>query len=235
MPLKLILFCFGAVVGSFLNVCIHRLPRDESVVSPASRCPHCRFPVPWYLNVPLVSYVILRGRCHSCGERISPVYPVVELITGLSCVLIFTRFGLTGQAFVWFAFVCALVVITFVDLSHQIIPDVISLPGIPIGFVFSLFRADLSAVDSLLGLFLGAGLLLSVSWGYFLITRREGMGLGDVKLLAMIGAFLGWQGVLFVILAASVIGAATGTAIMLVLRSNLRLAIPFGPFLSMGG
>ncbi len=232
MTIQLIIFCFGAVVGSFLNVCILRLPLDESVVSPGSRCPHCRCPIPWYLNIPLLSYLVLLGRCRRCGERISPVYPTVELITALLAVFLCMRFGLSWLFLAWFIFVASLIVISFIDLAHRIIPDVISLPGIPLGFVFSFFREDLSPLDSGLGLILGAGLLLAVSWGYFLFTRREGMGLGDVKLLAMIGAFLGWEGVLFVLLAASVIGAIIGTLIMVIMRSNLRLAIPFGPFLS---
>jgi leader peptidase (prepilin peptidase)/N-methyltransferase len=191
----------GMVVGSFLNVCICRLPRDESVVFPPSHCPQCDYLIRWYDNIPLLSYLLLRGRCRGCGTRISIQYPLVELLNGLLTLALFLRFGPTLAFLVLFLFCSALVVITFIDLEHQIIPDEISLPGIVIGFICSFFLPGHSWLNSLLGILLGGGSLLLVAYAYQWLTGKEGMGGGDIKLLAMMGAFLGWKSILFIVFA----------------------------------
>ncbi len=228
------IFVFGAIVGSFLNVCIHRLPTGESVVFPASHCPRCQQPIPPYDNVPILSYLILRGRCRSCAAPISARYPFVELLTGLGAVASFSVLGLTAHALLAFAFLCALIVITFVDFDYQIIPDAISLPGIGIGFAAALVLGDPSWTASLAGILLGGGLLWGVAEGYHWLTGREGMGGGDIKLLAMIGAFLGWQAVPVTLMIASLAGTAVGVTLMVLQRRDSRTAIPFGPFLAVG-
>lgn len=237
MPIDVILiipFIFGAVVGSFLNVCIYRVPKGLSVVSPPSSCPSCSSRIPFYLNVPIAAYVVLRGRCAECREPFSIRYPIVEALTGLFAVCAFARFGLSVEAFVYFAFLSALVVVTFIDLDLKIIPDVISLPGIVMGLAASFFMPYPGVVDSFIGAAAGGGILLLVAWGYLKATGHEGMGMGDVKLLAMIGAFLGWKGVIVTLLFGSFTGALIGTILIMAFGKGGRYAIPFGPFLALG-
>jgi leader peptidase (prepilin peptidase)/N-methyltransferase len=224
----------GMVVGSFLNVCICRMPKDESVVSPPSHCPHCDYRIRWYDNIPLFSYLLLRGKCRGCGTGISLQYPLVELLNGLLTLALFLRFGPTLAFLVLFLFCSALVVITFIDLEHQIIPDEISLPGIVVGFIFSFFLPDHSWLNSLLGILLGGGSLLLVAYAYQWLTGKEGMGGGDIKLLAMMGAFLGWKSIPFIIFASSLVGSVVGITIILVQKKDSKLAIPFGPYLAFG-
>ncbi len=227
-------FVVGSAVGSFLNVCIARIPGRESIVFPPSRCPRCLSRIRAYDNIPIVSYLFLRGICRSCGERIPFRYPLVETVTALLSMALFMRFGLTFSYLVYFAFLCALVVVTFIDLDHRIIPDVVSLPGIVLGFVLSFLSAEIGWMDSAIGIIMGGGLLLLVAVVYVSLTGEEGMGGGDVKLLAMIGAFVGWKGVLFVIMVSSLLGTVIGGTIMLFSGKGRRFAIPFGPFLSLG-
>jgi leader peptidase (prepilin peptidase)/N-methyltransferase len=231
---SIISFIFGAVVGSFLNVCICRMPKDESVVSPPSHCPKCNYRICWYDNIPLVSYLLLRGKCRGCGTHISMQYPLVELLNGLLTLALFLRFGPTLPFLVLFLFCSALVVITFIDLEHQIIPDEISLPGIVVGFICSFFLQEHSWLNSLLGILLGGGSLLLVAYSYQSLTGKEGMGGGDIKLLAMMGAFLGWKSIPFIIFASSLVGSVVGVTIMLVQKKDSKLAIPFGPYLAFG-
>ncbi|MFA5585827.1 MAG: prepilin peptidase [Saccharofermentanales bacterium] len=227
-------FLLGAIVGSFLNVCIYRIPAGESIVRPASRCPKCGQAIRWYQNVPILSWLLLRGKCAACGVAISPRYPFVEALTGVLFALVVYRFGLQYFVPVLWIFAAALVVITFIDLDHQIIPDVISLPGIGIGFLCSFVIPWISWTDSLIGILLGGGSLYLVAAGYQWLTKKEGMGGGDIKLLAMIGAFLGWKAVLPVIFLSSLIGSLIGVPVMLVKKADGQLAIPFGPFLALG-
>lgn len=229
------IFIFGTIIGSFLNVCICRIPAGQSVISPASRCPQCGKAIAWYQNVPIISFLMLRGRCAGCGAAISKRYPLVESLTGMLFVWVFLRFGLEWATPVYWLFVAALVVITFIDLDHQIIPDVISLPGIVVGFLTILLVPWISWLDSLLGILLGGGSLWLVAEVYHRLTDQEGMGGGDIKLLAMMGAFLGWQAVLPVIFFASLVGSVVGVPLMLLKRADGKLAIPFGPFLALGG
>jgi leader peptidase (prepilin peptidase) / N-methyltransferase len=230
----LYIFLVGLCVGSFLNVCIYRLPAERSIVRPASACTQCGSPLRWYDNIPLLSYMILRGRCRNCRVVISPRYPIVELLTGMFALALWLRFGTHPHTAVYFAFIAALLTITFIDIDHRIIPDGISLPGIPIGFILSFFLPQVGWLDSLLGIALGGGSLFLVAWTYQVFTGKEGMGGGDIKLLGMIGAFIGWQGVLFTIMISSFIGTAVGVALMLHARKGMKMAIPFGPFLSIG-
>jgi leader peptidase (prepilin peptidase)/N-methyltransferase len=232
--LAIFAFIVGATVGSFLNVCIWRLPRNESIVFPASHCPSCSAKIPFYDNIPIFSYLLLAGRCRACRGRISPQYPLVELVNGLLTLALFLRLGPSLTFLVLFVFSSALVAITFIDLEHQIIPDVISLPGIPIGFVSSFFLPWLGWKSSLIGILLGGGTLLVIAHGYELLTKKEGMGGGDVKLLAMMGAFLGWRAIPFIIFAASLAGSVIGLAVMAAQKKDSKLAIPFGPFLAFG-
>lgn len=227
-------FVFGMLVGSFLNVCICRMPLDESIVSPPSHCPHCSYKICWYDNIPLLSYLLLRGKCRGCGAHISLQYPLVELLNGVLALFLFLRFGPTLAFAALFLFCSALVVITFIDIEHQIIPDEISLSGIVLGFALSFFLKGHSWQNSLFGILLGGGSLLLVAYVYQLVTGKEGMGGGDIKLLAMMGAFLGWKSVPFIIFASSLFGSLVGVSIMLLQKKNSKLAIPFGPYLAFG-
>ncbi len=229
---SIVSFLFGAVVGSFLNVCICRMPREESVVSPPSHCPLCNYQIRWFDNIPLLSYLLLRGKCRGCGAHISLQYPMVELLNGLLTLSLFVKFGISLTFSAMFLFCSALVVITFIDLEHQIIPDEISLSGIVVGFLFSLVLPGQNWLDSLLGILLGGGSLLLVASGYQWLTGKEGMGGGDIKLLAMMGAFLGWKSVLFIVFASSLIGSVFGVTMMLIQKKDSKLAIPFGPYLA---
>ncbi len=227
-------FLFGTVVGSFLNVVILRLPDDEqSIVFPGSHCPKCGSELHWYENIPIFSYLALRGRCRSCRTKISAQYPVVELCMGLLSLALYNKSGLTLPFMFYFVFLAALLVIIFIDIQHQIIPDVISLPGIIIGFAASFFVPQVSWQQSGLGILIGGGILYAIAFGYYLFTKRDGMGGGDIKLLAMIGAFLGWQSLLYVIFASSLTGSIVGIAAMVKQGKGGRTRIPFGPFLAL--
>lgn len=227
-------FVFGMVAGSFLNVCICRMPKNESIVSPPSHCPHCSYQIRWHDNIPLVSYLILKGKCRGCSAHISLQYPLVELLNGILTLLLFLRFGPTPAFAALFLFCSALVVITFIDMEHQIIPDEISLSGIVVGFVLSFFLKGHTWLNSLLGILLGGGSLLLVAYSYQWLTGKEGMGGGDIKLLAMMGAFLGWKAIPFIIFTSSLVGSLIGVSIMLFQKKDSKLAIPFGPYLASG-
>lgn len=232
--LYLLAFVCGAIVGSFLNVCIWRIPAGQSIVYPPSHCPQCGVRIRSRDNVPLLSYVLLRGRCRACGGAISIRYPVVEALTGVMLVWLLYQFGVSPALAVSGLFVAALIVISFIDLDHQIIPDVISLPGIVVGLLLSILGQGPSVVDSVVGALLGGGLLYGVAVGYHAFTGREGMGGGDIKLLAMVGAFLGWRGVLVTLIVGSFAGSLVGMALIAARRADTRVPIPFGPFLACG-
>lgn len=241
--LEALVFVFGTVVGSFLNVCIVRIPKQESLLTPPSHCPKCGSGVCFYDNVPLISYLLLRGRCRSCRASISPRYFLVELLMGALAVALYARFGLGFAFFVSFVFVAALVVISFIDLDVRIVPDVISLPGILCGLIFSLLGyfvmgeasgALPSPVSSLIGILVGGGFLLATAWIYERFTGVEGMGGGDIKLLAMIGAFLGWPSIPVTLFTASLVGSVVGITCMALTGAGRRLALPFAPFLCAG-
>ena len=226
---------FGLVLGSFLNVCIYRVPLKKSIVYPPSNCPRCNAKIRFYDNIPVISYVLLRGKCRQCKEPISIRYPVVEGITGLLSLALFYKFGVSPQYFLFLAFSASLVVITFIDLQHKIIPDVISLPGILVGLCFSILGfTGVQWHESLLGMLAGGGCLFLVGLLFEWITGKEGMGGGDVKLLAMIGAWMGWRGLPYIVLISSLTGALVGGLSLIAARKGMRTKIPFGPFLSIG-
>jgi leader peptidase (prepilin peptidase)/N-methyltransferase len=226
-------FILGAVVGSFLNVVIYRLPLGLSLVRPGSRCPSCGAAIRPWQNIPILSYIVLLGRCGNCRARISLRYPLVEALTGALSLGAWLKFGPTPAFGVYFIFLAGLVAVTFIDLDHKIIPDSMSLGGIPLGFAAS-FVTGVGWQDSLIGIALGGGSLLSVALAYQFFTKREGMGMGDVKLLGAIGAFLGWKSILFTILVSSIAGAVVGLLAMKLQRADRHLEVPFGPFLALG-
>jgi leader peptidase (prepilin peptidase)/N-methyltransferase len=232
--LYLFAFVLGAAIGSFLNVCIWRLPLGESIAYPPSHCPACGTSIRVRDNIPVLSYLLLRGRCHSCGAGISLRYPAVELLTGVASIALFHHCGLSPTLATYGLFVAALIVITFIDIDHQIIPDVISLPGVVLGLAFSTLGYGVPVWDSVIGALLGGGILYLVAVGYHAWTGREGMGGGDIKLLAMVGAFLGWRGVLVTLILGSFSGALIGIALIAARGADSRLPIPFGPFLALG-
>lgn len=224
----------GAVVGSFLNVVILRLPdHSQSIVFPASHCPGCSTALSWYDNIPILSFLILRGKCRHCRTSISMQYPIVELMMALLSVALVYRFQLSYVMAGYFIFCAALLVIIFIDIHHQIIPDVISLPGILLGFLFSLVSDTVTWQNSLIGILAGGGVLYAVAFLYALIRKIDGMGGGDIKLLAMIGAWLGWQSLPFIILASSATGSIAGLIAMRSQKMGGQTRIPFGPFLSL--
>jgi leader peptidase (prepilin peptidase) / N-methyltransferase len=229
-------FVFGSIIGSFLNVVILRLPDPStSIVFPPSHCPKCSHSLSWYENIPILSFVFLRGKCAHCRDQISVQYPIVEFLTGLLAVAAAATFGLSATALGYFIFCAALVTIIWIDLHHQIIPDTISLPGIILGFCFSFVSSFVSWQDSLIGLLAGGGIFYAVSYSYYLFRRQEGLGGGDIKLLAMLGAFLGWQSLLFIIFASSISGTIVGLFAMRSQKKGGATRIPFGPFLALSG
>ena len=252
--LNIFAFLFGAIVGSFLNVCIFRIPLGTSLISPSSHCPHCKNSLKAYDNIPILSYFLLGGRCRNCRAPISARYPLVETIMALFSTFLMLKFGLSPSFFIYFILISSLVVVSFIDLDHRIIPDKISLPGIILGFLASFVKPvegqndflvlfvfktvrgalNMAALDSLLGICIGGGLLYAVAVLFYWATKKEGMGGGDIKLLAMIGAFLGWSSTVFIILISSLLGSIVGVAIMVAKGADSKYAIPFGPFLSMG-
>ena len=249
---SVLVFVFGLMVGSFLNVCIWRLPRGESIVRPASKCPSCGAAIKPYDNIPLASWLILGGKCRSCRARISTLYPVVELLTGLLFVACYLAFGLTLTAAKWVVFSSLLVVLVIVDARERILPNGVNFTGLGLGLAFSLFSGPgdgtarwlanklfsypppesvLGLVDALLGAAVGSGLLWVVAEGYFRLRGREGMGLGDVKMMAMAGAFLGLKRTLLTILAGSLIGSIVGLAMIGLWKKGSDYELPFGTFL----
>src|SRR5438067_2521218 len=216
-------FALGACIGSFLNVCIYRLPQDESVLRPASRCPGCGTPIAWRDNIPLLSWFLLGARCRACRASIPARYPLVEAATGALAVLALVAFGPSPAAGVAFLFTAALLLITFVDLDHRLIPDEVSLPGIVVGLGAAFLPGGIGPLDALAGAILGGGVLWAVAWTYERLTGVEGMGFGDVKLLAMIGAFLGWQAIPAVLVVSSLTGSLAGIAVLFTGRGRRRM------------
>jgi leader peptidase (prepilin peptidase)/N-methyltransferase len=236
MPVGLVvtvLAVLGACVGSFLNVCIYRLPRRESLAWPGSHCTSCTHSLAWYENIPIVSWVVLRGRCRTCRAPISWMYPIVEVTTALVFVIGYLLYGLTPLAAVRVLFACALIVLFVTDLQHKILPNVITVPGIAIGFACSLFVPP-GWRDSLIGIVAGGGVLFALAEAYYRVRGQEGLGMGDVKLLGMIGAFLGWKLVLLTLVLASFAGSLAGAMMIASGRGSMKYALPFGTFLAVG-
>lgn len=229
MSVYFIIFLVGAIIGSFLNVCIYRLPLKLSIIFPNSHCTHCKKSIPFYFNIPILSFLFLRGKCHNCGGSIRWRYPLVELLNGLSYLYLFSIFGLTWLCLIYSLLLSALWVVTFIDLEHQIIPDTITLPGIGIGLLAASTVLPPGFFNSLIGLLLGGGFFYLVA-----VLSRGGMGGGDIKLIAMIGAFLGWQDVLMTIFIGALSGSIVGVFLMLFKGKGRKYPVPFGPFLALG-
>jgi leader peptidase (prepilin peptidase)/N-methyltransferase len=223
----------GLFIGSFLNVCIYRIPRSESIVWPSSHCQNCGRKIKPWDNIPILSYIVLLGKCRSCSAKISPRYPLVEALSALLALGMLYRFGLNVPFVIYYIWACALLVITFIDIDYQIIPDSLSIGGIIAGLVL-VYWLPVSYRDSVIGLVLGAGLLTAIIYGYYFLTGKQGMGGGDVKLLGMIGVFTGWEGVVFTIFMGSLVGTLFGIPWAFVQKKTMKAAIPFGPFLALG-
>jgi len=222
-------FVLGTTIGSFANVCIFRLPRRQSLVAPASHCPRCNAPILPHQNVPILSYLFLRGRCARCREPISARYPLVELLSGVLFLLVYRKLGPTWQGVEAAVLLSALVVISFIDLEHKLVPDVITLPGIVVGLLFGFLVSVNHVLDLLLGVLLGGGLFYLIA-----LVSRGGMGGGDIKLISMIGAFVGWQLTLVTIFAAILLGSLVAVALLILGLKGRKDMIPFGPFLALG-
>jgi leader peptidase (prepilin peptidase)/N-methyltransferase len=232
-------FLMGLILGSFVNVVITRLPQGESLWSPRSRCPRCRQPLAWYDNIPLISYAFLRGRCRACHALISWRYPLVELTGGLMVLALWLTFPHQFLLLAYVPFFLALMALTAIDLEHRLLPDAITLPGILLGLLFSLLLPDLVFWESAAGALVGAALFAGIAWGYEKIAGRRGMGWGDVKLLAMIGAFLGLRALPWVILISAGLGTLAGLLQVAVTGPGARghwraVSLPYGPFLALG-
>jgi leader peptidase (prepilin peptidase)/N-methyltransferase len=248
-------FLLGLVIGSFLNVCILRIPADKSIVLPASSCPKCGKAIAPYDNIPVLSWLILGGKCRHCKTKISAMYPAVELLTGLLFLACYFAFGFTADALKWAVFSALLVVLTITDLRERILPDEVNFFGLGAGLLFSLFskpidgtalwlanrwfdfpppQMALSFADGVLGAIAGSGLLWLVAEGYFRLRGREGMGLGDVKMMAAIGAFLGLKRTLMTVLAGSLLGSVIGICLISLTKKGRDYELPFGTFLGAG-
>ena len=233
-PLLIVVFVFGLLVGSFLNVCIYRLPRHESIAWPPSHCPACAQPIAVYDNIPVLGFLWLGGRCRRCRQPISWRYPLVELANGLGYLVIVWQFGWTPVAAVYAALFSSLIVITGTDLSHTIIPDVVTLPGILIGLASAATVLPVGLINSLLGILVGGGVLWMLAWLSPYLFGKEGMGGGDIKLLAMVGAFLGWRPVLLTMMIGALAGSIVGLSLIGLKILRRDQYIPFGPFLALG-
>jgi len=229
-----LIFILGLIVGSFSNVCIYRIPRNESIVYPASHCPKCRSNISPKDNIPLLSYILLKGRCRNCKSKISIQYPIVEFLTGLIYLIIYLTYDLSVQTLIYIILSSALIIIAFIDLNEQIVSDVISLPGIVLGLILSFFVSYISFIDSALGVFVGGGIILIIGMGGSVIFKKEAMGGGDVKLAAMIGAFLGWRYIIISLFLGFFLGALVGIFLILSKIKSREDVIPFGPFIVLG-
>jgi leader peptidase (prepilin peptidase)/N-methyltransferase len=225
----------GLLVGSFVNVLVYRVPRQMPFGLERSRCVWCKGPIRARDNIPVISFVLLRGRCRRCGAPISPRYPLVEIGTATLFVLCAARFGADSSTAVAAVFCTLLLALALIDAKHFLLPDILTLPGLLIGLVLQPFFPTVEFIDALVGAVVGAGILILLINVWFWLRREEGMGLGDVNMLAMIGAFLGWQGVLVTLVAASFIGAVVGIVLVLARRLGFKSRLPFGAFLALGG
>lgn len=230
----ILLFILGLIVGSFCNVCIYRIPRNESIIYPASHCPKCSTTILAKDNIPLLSYILLKGRCRNCGSKIFIQYPVVEFLTGLIYVIIYLIYGFSIQFLIYIILLSALIIITFIDLNEKIVPDVISLPGIVIGLILSFFVPYISFINSALGVLVGGGIILIIGLVGLAIFKKEAMGGGDIKLVAMIGAFLGWRYIIISIFLGFFLGALIGIILILSRIKSREDVVPFGPFIVLG-
>jgi leader peptidase (prepilin peptidase)/N-methyltransferase len=225
----LTIFIFGLIIGSFCNVVIYRLPQGKSIITPGSRCRSCTAPIHPWDNIPVLSYLLLRGRCRACKEHISLRYPSVELVSGVLYVLLWFKLGFSIPFAAYAALTSTLLTVALIDYDHKIIPNNITLPGIVIGLGLSVWALPITPLVSLLGILIGGTLFYLIA-----VVSKGGMGGGDIKLIAMIGAFLGWQGALFTIFSGALLGSLVGVMLMLLGKKGRKDKVPFGPFLSCG-
>ena len=230
----ILIFILGLIVGSFSNVCICRIPKNESIIFPASHCPKCRSNITPKDNIPLLSFILLKGRCRNCKSKISVQYPAVEFLTGSIYLIIYLIYGLSIQSLIYIILSSALIIIAFIDLNQQIVPDVISLPGIVIGFIISFFVTYISFINSALGVLVGGGIILIIGIAGSVIFKKEAMGGGDVKLAAMIGAFLGWRYMVISLFLGFFLGALAGIFLIISKIKSREDVVPFGPFIVLG-
>ena len=229
-----LIFILGLIVGSFSNVCIYRIPRNESIIYPASHCPKCRSNISPKDNIPLLSYILLKGRCRNCKSKISIQYPIVEFLTGLIYLIVYLIYGLSIQSLIYIILSSALIIIAFIDLNEQVIPEVISLPGMVIGLILSFFVPYISFINSALGIVIGGGIILVIRLAGSLIFKKESMGIGDIELAAMIGAFLGWRYIIISLFLGFFLGALAGIILILSKIKSREDVVPFGPFIVLG-
>ena len=224
---------FGALVGSFLNVCIYRLPIDKSIVFPPSACESCKRKLSWYENLPIVSWVVLGARCRTCKTRLSFKHPLIEALTAAMFGAAAWYYGPSALLASRLVFGCALIVLFAIDLEHHLLPNVVTLPGIAVGLAFS-FVTEPGWIASLIGAVVGGGTLWLIAEAYYRIRHEDGLGMGDVKMLAMIGAFIGWQLTLVTLMMASFAGALVGLVVIALRKGDMKYALPFGTFLALG-
>jgi len=227
--MSIIIIILGLIIGSFLNVVIYRLPLKKSIIFPSSHCPNCETKLKYYDLIPVFSFIFSKGRCRYCEEKIPIQYPIVELLTGLLFLLAFLNYGLASEFIIFIILISSLIVVSFIDIKYQIIPNEITFSFIPFGLIFSLVFNHISFVNSLLGLVIPAGLLLLIAFIY-----KKGMGIGDVKLIGMIGVFIGWQYALISIFIGALFGSIYGIYMMVSGKMTRETRIPFGPFISLG-
>lgn len=234
VEVALILFLFGLLWGSFANVVIYRYPKGQSVAFPRSKCTSCGNQIAWYDNIPVFSWLFLFGRCRKCKTTISWRYPAVELLTGVLFGLIGYFYGISWLTLEYIVFAWGLVVVSFIDLELMILPDVFTLSGVVLGLIGAALNPQRDFLSSLYGVLLGGGFLWAIAYLYLLLRKEEGMGGGDIKLLAWIGAVLGWTAVPFVVLVSSILGSLVGIGLALRKEAGLKSVIPFGPYLALG-
>ena len=228
----IIIIVFGFAWGSFLNVLIYRIPRDMSLIKPASSCPHCKKKIKVYDNIPIISYLTLGGKCRYCKAKIPFSYPLVEFLTPLSFALIYSQHSLSFFFFASCLFASAMIVLGFIDFYHMIIPDEITMPGLVLALVYSLFREDVNITQALIGAVSGASFLLLVYGAYLLLRKKEGLGMGDVTMMLLIGAYLGWRQAFFTLILASFVGALVGLIVIFFRKKDFQHSLPFGIFLA---
>lgn len=229
---KIIIVLFGLVWGSFLNVVIYRVPIGLSLFRPPSSCPQCKKRIKVYDNIPVISFLLLGGKCRFCNARIPLTYPLVEILTPLSFLLLYGHFGLSHSFFASCFFVSALIALGFIDFYHQILPDEITLPGLVLALAYSFFRPALNLRQALVGAVVGSGFLLFIYAAYFLLRKKEGLGMGDVTMMLMVGAYLGWLKAIFTLILASFAGALVGIFLLFFRKKDLQYSLPFGTFLA---
>jgi leader peptidase (prepilin peptidase)/N-methyltransferase len=224
----------GLVFGSFLNVVIYRIPRGLSILKPGSFCPNCNSPIKWYDNIPVLSFFLLRGKCRNCKKSISLRYPIVEILTAIAFLLVYKKFYFSFQFFGSIIFALSLIALAFIDLEHKILPDKITLSGFIFFLFYSLSNPSRKIMDSIGGALIGAGSLLLIYLLYYFIRKEEGLGFGDIKMMLMIGAFLGTEKTFLTLIIASLLGSIVGLLIAIIMRKGMKYALPFGVFLSIG-